>query len=784
MTLLRRAIEGWLGVQPVGAGEDTQWNLRFDLGWPDWLVAIFVVFAVGWVFSFYWREGQAASRFGKIFLAGLRLLVVLLILGMLGGLEIAIDRTGLPYAVFTIDDSESMQVTDVRTEAASGAAKPRFQSVVEWLKKDDGRQLKELTDKHRIQVYLNSTSPRLLGSATNPKEVDEILEKLTVARADGRESRHGDNLRTVLNGLRGTTPSAIVAITDGVTTAGEPLSQAGQYAARRNVPVYTIGVGDPAEQRDLALDDLLVDEIVFVDDLVTFEATLKSKGYTAGDVKVSLKIKGQSTPLDTKNYAVTGDGKAVRVRLTHRPTEPGQYVYVIETPTVDREINVDNNRIERTVRVLKQKIRVLYVDAYPRYEFRYLKNLLERDPTIDLRVLLLDSDAEYVQQDRVALGFFPTDKKELFDFDVIIMGDVPPTIFNQSQLTDMKEFVRTKGGGIIFVAGQAFSPFAYRDTVLADLLPVDLGPSRNREAGNPAGKGAIARLTPDGSNSPMFRFAADDSENASIWKTLPPLYWFANVAKARPGAQVLLEAPNEEQAQGTTPVAATQFFGAGRTYFQGFDSTWRWRQKIEDVYHARYWIQTIRYMARAKLLGKGRKAEVQVDRREYRRGDAVQLRVRFVDESVIPAADEGVKISIAKDAGATRTVELKRSAERRDTFEGVVATTETGKFHARMISPVLEDAGPGADFVVVPPPGEMDRVELNEPDLKQLAEATKGMYFRIADAPQVFAQLPPGRPVPVHADPPIPLWNTWPVLIVFTALLGCEWVLRKRWNMA
>jgi hypothetical protein len=43
--------------------------------------------------------------------------------------------------------------------------------------------------------------------------------------------------------------------------------------------------------------------------------------------------------------------------------------------------------------------------------------------------------------------------------------------------------------------------------------------------------------------------------------------------------------------------------------------------------------------------------------------------------------------------------------------------------------------------------------------------------------------LPPGRQVPVESLPPLPLWNQWPLLLLFLVLLVTEWVLRKRKGM-
>ena len=77
-------------------------------------------------------------------------------------------------------------------------------------------------------------------------------------------------MRAVLDDLRGTTPAAIVLMTDGINTDGPSLSDAAQYARRRGVPLFPIGLGSDQPVRDLKLSDLLVDDVVFVDDVVEF----------------------------------------------------------------------------------------------------------------------------------------------------------------------------------------------------------------------------------------------------------------------------------------------------------------------------------------------------------------------------------------------------------------------------------------------------------------------------------------------------------------------------------
>jgi uncharacterized membrane protein len=780
---IRRCVERLLGVQPVAPGEDTAWRFRFSLGWPDWLLVLFAVFAVATVLGVYLRESGSASRSLRLLLAAVRLAVVGLVLVMLGGLDVVVERTGLPYLVFLLDDSESMTIRDAPgdQDASRAESLSRFEQVRAWLRSDEGAPLGGQTSKAKLLVYVHSNAPRLVGACIDRSEVPGLLEELDRVQPTGTESRIGANLRTVLNSLRGTPPCAVVLVTDGVTTAGEPLPQAAQYAARKNIPIFTVGVGDPGEIRDREIRDLLVDEAVFVGDLVTFEAKVASRGFPDGDFPVQLKRKGSEEPIDEKTVSIPEGADFVRVELSFRPAAPGVDVYEILVPVDPAEIVKDNNRIERRIEAVKERMRVLYVESYPRYEFRFLKALLEREETIELSVLLADADPEYLEEDKFAVGYFPTTREELYEFDVVVLGDVSPALLSASQLENVRDFVRIKGGGVVFIAGENYSPWSYRDTPLEDLLPVELGSS---PAGGvpPTGDAFQLRTTLEGRVSPIFRFGRDEAESRSILEGLPQLYWYAGVERAKPAAVVLAEHPSASIDGRHIPLVATQFFGAGRTFYQGFTGTWRWRNRVENLYFGRYWIQAVRWLSRSKLLGKNRTVDLALDRKTYRRGDPVQVRARILDESLVAGGDGQVAVVVERVGGVARKMELARRPDAQGVYEGVFTNTEDGDYQVRLIAPVVENAD-SVDFRVSPPPGELDRVRMNEAELKSVAEATGGRYYRIADADRLFADLPAGRKVAIQSDAPVELWNTWPVLALFAGLLAFEWILRKRKGM-
>ena len=137
------------------------------------------------------------------------------------------------------------------------------------------------------------------------------------------------------------------------------------------------------------------------------------------------------------------------------------------------EVQSDNNHLEHLVSVRKDQIHVLLAQAYPNYEFRYLKHLLERDNTIELHTILQESDPAYAEIDQSALRAFPVRREDLFKYDVVIFGDVNPTLLGPNVMRNLHEFVTEKGGGLVFISGLRFTPDAYRETPLAALLPLE-----------------------------------------------------------------------------------------------------------------------------------------------------------------------------------------------------------------------------------------------------------------------------------------------------------------------
>jgi hypothetical protein len=789
-----------LGVAPARAGEAINPQLRFEQPWQQWSLVFTFLLSAGLIGWLYWHEGKA-SRASKLLLASLRMALVLLAMFMLSEAVLSVERTGLPYLTILVDDSASLRIADqyeqseVRTALEAIAAPANADQTTRLaiakglILKDRSRLIRELEKQHKVRIYLVSNSARMLAEVDRAADIAGAEQKLLAAQASGSQSRLGDAVRYVLTELRGAPPSAIVLLTDGQNTEGEPLSKASELAARKGVRLYPIGLGSAEPARDIELTELLVDDVVFVDDAVHFQAKLSARGFAGEKAVVRLKelAPGSKDPaaareLESKEVELPRDLQPKRVELTHYPKTTGERTFIIEIDKLPRELQTDNNRIERVVMVRKEKLRVLFVDSEPRYEFRYLKNYLERDETIDLSVVLLSSDPKYSEQDRSAVPTFPAAKDDLFAYDVVVFGDADISYLSQSQLQNLVEFVNDRGGGVLFVAGELFNPLAYHGTPLELLLPIELSDARNPTAVGTTVKSFRPQLTLEGRGNPIFRFGDDDASSMQIWERLPELFWYFEAPRKKPAALVLAEHDTVVGADGKLPLILYQFMGTGKAMFHAFDDTWRWRYRAGDRYFGRFWVQTIRFLARSRLVGQ-RQAEVTTDRRRYQRGQPIQFRVRFPNPGLAPKAGD-VTIQVGHAGQGARKLPLKLVPGTKNVFEGAIPQAVEGDYDVRLLPPpVLEGPIPTTTFRVDAPINEFEHIEMNGPELLRAAEATGGKFYTPLAADALLHDLPKPLKVPLDTDPPIPLWNTWPVLVLFLALLTAEWVFRKRKQM-
>lgn len=787
---LKKIVEWYLGVESSEPGESTTWTWRSGgllASTPGWLIAFLIVGVVIAVVAIYRRDARQLSWKRRWLLVGFRLATVATLLLLLFQVSLSVNRAALPYVIVMVDDSGSMQFQDdfsdtadaefVRSMVGSEPA-TRLQLTTGLLTGADGL-LAGVAKSYRLRLYRFAEQAELIR-IDDSRDLAAIDSAILSLKGDGTETRPLAALQQIIDESPGTTTAAIVVLTDGISTRGEDQRlQSVGLDSRQTVPLYIVGTGSTRASADLELTDVSVDDVAIVDETVLFAGNLKSSGFEDQEVLLELRDAATDERLAGKPIRITES--LIPVELSYVPKVAGEFDYVLRVvPSIDEHIE-DNNAEVRHVSVRDGRIKVLLVDSLPRYEFRYLKHLLERSEgasgSIELSTILFDADPEWTALDESAArldGQFPLTPDALADFDVLILGDVDPLLINSSQQTNIRDFVRESGGGLVLISGPRFNPHGYRGTAIEPLIPIALDQATASDFQYRESDGLQVEPTLAGRRgTALFRFAESEVGISRAVASLSEVYSHLGITEAPAGSTVIAADKQTE-----SPLVVRRQYGAGRVVLHATDDLWMWRFRSGDEYYGRYWISLVRSLSRSNVLGRERAVELMTNRETYERGEDVGFQLRFTDSRLEPE-DRRVSLNVDRRGSATEVLELRPSPEMPGVYTGSLTAPADGGYHAWVSKPSFDELPPATDFRVVGGSREMLVRELDTASMKAAATASRGRYYTFATARNLVGELPRGRAVAIESGEPIPLWSRPELLLLIASLLAAEWFLRK-----
>jgi hypothetical protein len=398
----------------------------------------------------------------------------------------------------------------------------------------------------------------------------------------------------------------------------------------------------------------------------------------------------------------------------------------------------------------------------------------------------------------------PEGPDALAGYDCIILGDVSPEQLPLAERARLERYVADRGGTLVLLAGKRSMPLAFPETLangesdpLRKLLPIE---APHVEA--PAG-GFPVTLTQAGKETRFLDLDPEGGKGEEIWAGLPRHYW-AVVGQAKPGATPLAflagdaadrKALREREKQ--RGLIVRHNYGFGRVLYVGLDSTWRWRFKVGDLYHHRFWGQAIRQAAADKPLVTGNEhVRFGTPQPLYRTGQDQEVEVvaRLNEGLGALQSDLAAGARILRQDGpegkeqAVALVPLARRPAQPRVLEGKVHDLPPGRYAIELVIPDLADKlkAPAADdkplragFTVVPPDSrEMVDLETRWPLLEEVAARSGGKVYAPEEAAELVQRLV--SQAVAHAEHHEQrLWQWWVMLAVVVGLLTVEWAGRK-----
>ncbi|MBI4835349.1 MAG: hypothetical protein HY811_11115 [Planctomycetes bacterium] len=811
-------IDTLLGIDRVAMGKG-DWSIFWRNPPLTWLLILVIIPGVlVLTYYFYHKEHTPIPLPVRIFLVMLRCILIFLLLVIIFEpvllVETVLERQS--NLVIMMDESLSMSFDSKFTDAGERAKLGSLMGLYAKGEKPTPEKeaiLDKISRLDLVSKVLTNTYPSILGKLDEKYKIkfytfsnqltNRELADITKVDPVGKGTSIGDSMTSLVNILSAEPLAGVVLISDGQNNLGsDPLNAVQSLVEHGNMaPVWTIAAGSTQESKDIEVLKLQALPVAVAKDFVEFKFTVRSSGFD--NETVTAYLKEDKNVVAEEKITLTGKGREQEIVLKYKPMEPGEHLCQVNVPFQKGEIVEENNTVSHHLRIIDEKIKVLYIETYPRWEYRAIKNALIRDHTIKASCWLIDSDPEFVQESSPGvepLKQLSLDKKDLFNYDVIILGDVSPRHLADptttgSAFTDwtkvmenMTTFVSDMGGGIAFVSGTRFNPRSFKDTPFAELLPIVLDEDYSLGTGDSTFIDSFRpRLTPKGKDSMITRLLPDNAANMELWSDddkkgdgLAEFWWFCPVKQSKPGAEVLAEHPTLKNKYGPYPIFVTQWYGSGRVFFSATDETWRWRSFIGDKYFYSFWGEVIRDLRGGRLMG-SKRYNIKVDKASYALGDKIIISARIYNEDFKPLEEPTFNAHLELSTGLKQDIELKLAPNSRGTYEGTIKATDTGN-HWIWAGP----AGIGEEkersytsFLVTLPMREFEKSAINTFVLEQIAQKTNGAFVQLYDIENLPKLIKPTGKIVLTEAKEDDLWDSPLFFLLFIFAITAEWVIRK-----
>ena len=666
-----------------------------------------------------------------------------------------INPTTKPKIAILWDDSGSMKTLDARLPA-SLAGEGKADEIVaraEWVEKALASDLWTPLRSGGANDVITRPFATPGGEGLNGTDLDEPLDSLL---------QEENNLR------------AVVLLSDGDFNLGQPPVGAAQKYRLRGVPIFTIPVGTETRLPDLDLLTVTAPTYGIVGENVQIPFTIRSS--LDRQVRTIVRLRDESGRERTKNIVLAPNAETYD-SILWRLEKEGSSTLTLSVPVEDGELVSANNSRAFTISGRPERIRVLIVETLPRWEFRFFRNALQRDPGVELSCLLLRPElgpgagADYI-------GKFPETLEELSKFDVVVLGDVG---VGENQLTKeqcalIRGLVENQASGVVFLPGRQGNQFTLLDTELSDLIPVTLD-DKNKQ-GFPETLATPLNLTTEGRASLLTMLGDSEEENPEIWRRLPGFFWHAPVVRAKGGTEVLAVHANRRGPYGPVPLMVTKAAGSGKVLFMGIDSAWRWRRGVEDLYHYRFWGQVARWMSYQRNMAAGQRVRLFYTPERPEPGATVTLNANAFDANGAPLKEGAVSVDITSPDGKTQRVELQKNETEWGSYTGRFKVDLPGAWKLRATvfgaSDLPTETTILAQGVDIEKTGQPARPDVLQ-EISKVSRARSILPEQLAELIGEIDALPEPRPL----ENRIPLWSHWATLVILIILLGTFWVGRK-----
>ena len=741
------------------------------------LFAVLLVF-VTWV---AWRSSARCSRVGRLAVTLCRALLV-------AGLALVVLNPGSwteqrenedSHWGILVDRSLSMATED----AGQAGTMERWQLAGELVA--DAKSAAGDASSVELAVFA--------GDLEKEIEDDAGLDSVT---PDGRESDLAAAVASQLNRSRSAAGrlTGLLVFSDGRQT--NPLTDAQRREQRRvalmaraqQVPVYTVALGGEVAARDVTVETRRRQFVAFAGQQCSVTAMVMAEGL--GEIRTGLVLESSVGVEIAKQEVNLKPGVAVPVSFVLDAPPVGNHQYRFRVPEWQGEHTAANNEAGFSLTVLDDQMRIFMAEGAPYWDSKFLAQMIRQQQNMRITsVYRLAADRFF----RVETGderpadasgaIFPDSDADLSAYDLIVFGKGAEYFLNAERIARLDEFVRERGGTVLFTRGK---PYSGEFAELEYLEPVTWGERVSMPfALQPTDAGVEAGLF--GGLLP--------GRDSALWNKLPSLGEANTTLALKPFTRTLLEGRHQVAgANQMLPVLLSRRYGKGLIVALNADGLWKWDFSSEkdgsDLggQYETFWSQIIQWALTYSEFLPGQDLALRLDRSIVYPDESVRATVLHrsagagtghdTGESALPIAPT---LEIVRAGTVIETLTPSRLDDRIAEWQTAVSAAEPASYTVRVLSG--GEPGPSMPLTVLPPPSERDQLSADPEFLKNFAGTSGGrpVAATAEEIAAVVAELESvDRSVDLDRATWQPLWDRWWWLTILLAIAAVEWCIRRR----
>ena len=707
------------------------------------IIIALAVAAAAFSFFFYRYTLPPVPKVTRLVLGTLRALALFLICILLFQplARILFFSTRPPTLAVLIDNSKSMRLVD--------RAGDRADQLRAILREDATRMLPAGGD---VRTYtFGSRLASLDARATDSLTLNEDITDISAAlRALAREQAQY-NIQAAL------------LLTDGNYNSGQnPVYDAEQLA----MPVYTVGIGDSSEQKDLLITKILTNDIAYSGSPTPVAITIRSAGFGGERVEVALSESGRE--LFRAPLTLESGTHEYQISLSYTPEGTGTQKYTVTVSALPGELTRENNRKSFFVRVLKSRLRVLMIAGTPSPDVSMTRQTLTEEKSITVRCFT----------QRVPSGFYEGQLLPMFmdSTDCLLLLDFPTSTTMPQTLEIVQEALIKKSLPVLYITGKNVNDGRLR--ALLPVLPFTPLTTSSWEQ-YVSVRPAVAQKA-----NPILKISTLSGDEA--WNRLPPIFRTGSTYKKKAEATVLAYAEMQTVVL-TDPIILTRSVNRQKSLAILAYGLWRWQllpsgdpevQRVLRVFLS----NSIRWLTTED---ERRPVRVTTTKETYTQGEPIEFVGQVYDASAQPIDNAEVKVTVQRGQSSFEAL-LRPIGNGR--YEGTADGLGEGEYTFKAIARV-DNQSLGEDrgrFSVGELNLEFQDTRMNSALLRQLAYRTNGRYLTagtLSELPTLLHTQSSFVPTEVARMAEFELWNWRYTLMAIVLLLGLEWFVRKRHGM-